>query len=143
MFCFIYYSILPEMHSQINSGGFVGKVNSISSFTVREEFLVCVSKKKKKNPQWEIVLSSLYKPPGLLCHCTGTAKQIFLFERLRCNSVEGSTIHGLLCHKSYNFTSSIRNSILKQCRIKFFTDSQRMTQIQTIKSLSQNFWCFI
>lgn len=38
------------MHSQINSDEFVGEVNSISFFTVREEFLVSVSKNKTNLP---------------------------------------------------------------------------------------------
>lgn len=40
--------MLPELYSQINSDGFVGEVNSISSFTPREGFLVPLRKERRK-----------------------------------------------------------------------------------------------
>lgn len=70
--------MLPEMPSQINSDEFVGEVNSISFFTVREEFLVSVSKNKTNLPP--------KKPQNQPSNPT----------MRDCNSAEDSTIHELL-----------------------------------------------
>lgn len=115
---------------------------SISSLTVREEFLVSVSK-KKNNPKYNKRL--FYLPCLNLQECFFIVQeQQSKYSCLKDSGViQFRVLQPMNCSKSYNFTSSAGNSMLHQCRTKFFTDSQEMTQIQTIKLLSQNFWCFI